>query len=175
MKKISIMALFSLLSLFSCKGYDNLSVEAFRQKLSDDGTVQLLDVRTPAEYAEGRIPGALNIDWKADGFVAAAQATLDPNRPVHEYFDTLKAIHAAGIDAEPCASLRAALVRVDPSLADAEAPSAARPPRPAAPPSALVAGSLFLAGEALVELGAYPWAAGRIDPSEALVREGPGL
>ena len=85
MKKISIMALFSLLSLFSCKGYDNLSVEAFRQKLSDDGMVQLLDVRTPAEYAEGRIPGALNIDWKADGFVAAAQATLDPNRPVLVY------------------------------------------------------------------------------------------
>jgi len=85
MNKISIMALFSLLSLFSCKGYDNLSVEAFRQRLSDDGTVQLLDVRTPSEYAEGRIPGAINIDWKADGFVAAAQVKLDTTRPVLVY------------------------------------------------------------------------------------------
>ena len=86
---------------------------------------------------------------------------------------TAAKMRAAGIDAEPCASLRAALVRVDPSLADAEAPSAARPPPSATPPSALVAGSLFLAGEALVELGAYPWATDRVDPSEALVREGP--
>ena len=84
---------------------------------------------------------------------------------------TAAKMRAAGIDAESCASLRAALVRVDPSLADA--PDSARPPHPATPPSALVAGSLFLAGEALVALGAYPWAADRVDPSEALVRERP--
>lgn len=30
----------------------------------------------------------------------------------------------------------------------------------------LVCGSLFLAGEILVELGAYPWPAGRVDPNE---------
>ena len=32
----------------------------------------------------------------------------------------------------------------------------------------LVCGSLFLAGEALVELGAYPWGTARFDPSESL-------
>lgn len=35
-------------------------------------------------------------------------------------------------------------------------------------PSTLVCGSLFLAGEALVALGAYPWGKARFDPSEKL-------
>ena len=47
MKKIAVMALLSLLSLLSCKGQKDLSVEEFYQMLSNDGTVQLLDVRTP--------------------------------------------------------------------------------------------------------------------------------
>jgi L-ascorbate metabolism protein UlaG (beta-lactamase superfamily)/rhodanese-related sulfurtransferase len=85
MKKLTIMALLSLLGLCSCKGYQDLSVEAFQRKLATDGTVQLLDVRTPHEYAEGHIPGAINIDWLAEGFVEAAQATLDPERPVLTY------------------------------------------------------------------------------------------
>ena len=85
MKKLTIMALLSLLGLFSCKGYKDLSVEAFYNKLTTDGTVQLLDVRTPLEYVEGHIPGALNIDWLAEGFIEAAQAALDPERPVLIY------------------------------------------------------------------------------------------
>lgn len=85
MKKITVMALFSLLGLFSCKGYDNLSVEAFRNKVATDGTVQLVDVRTPEEYAEGHLAGAFNIDWKAEGFLEAASATLDTARPVLVY------------------------------------------------------------------------------------------
>ncbi len=92
------MALFSLLGLFSCKGYDNLSVEAFQKVLSEDGTVQLLDVRTPTEYAEGRIPGAINIDWKADGFLEAAQSALDPARPVLVYCRSgRRSAEAAGV------------------------------------------------------------------------------
>ena len=55
-------------------------------------------------------------------------------------------MRAAGIDATPCETL-------------ADALGAARP-------DALVCGSLFLAGEALVALGAYPWPAPRFDPNE---------
>ena len=55
-------------------------------------------------------------------------------------------MRAAGIDATPCATL-------------ADALGATRP-------DALVCGSLFLAGEALVALGAYPWPAPRFDPNE---------
>lgn len=85
MRKMTIMGLLSLLALLSCKSYKDLSVEAFHSKLVSDGTVQLVDVRTPLEFVEGHIPGALNIDWLAEGFTEAAQETLDPNRPVLVY------------------------------------------------------------------------------------------
>ena len=85
MKKITLMALFSLLGLFACKAYEDLSVEAFQKRLTEDDSVQLLDVRTPQEFAEGHIPGAINIDWKADGFLEAAKAALDPARSILVY------------------------------------------------------------------------------------------
>ena len=85
MKKISIIAFLSLLGLLACKGYKNLSVEEFQDRLTRDEGVQLLDVRTPQEYAEGHIPGAVNIDWLADGFVEAVQAAIDPGREVLIY------------------------------------------------------------------------------------------
>ena len=80
----SLLAL-SLLSLFSCKGYTNLSVADFDKMLSEDATVQLVDVRTPDEFTENHLPGALNIDWQGDGFVDQAKALLDPARPVLVY------------------------------------------------------------------------------------------
>lgn len=62
--------------------------------------------------------------------------------------ETLAAkMNAAGIPSVPCESLSAALQ---------------------AAPHALICGSLFLAGEALVELKAYPWPTDRFDPSESL-------
>ena len=85
MKKLSLMALFSLLGLFACKGYKDLSVEEFQAMLSQDASMQIVDVRTPKEYAEGHIPGAINIDWLADGFVEAAQASLDSGSDVFLY------------------------------------------------------------------------------------------
>lgn len=54
----------------------------------------------------------------------------------------------AGMDAKACASLDEAL-------------ALARQSRAATGRRTLVAGSLFLAGEALVKLGAYPWSVGR--------------
>lgn len=34
------------------------------EKLIQSGKVTLVDVRTPKEFAEGHIPGSLNVDWK---------------------------------------------------------------------------------------------------------------
>lgn len=59
------------------------------------------------------------------------------------------AMRRAGMDAAPCATLADALA------ATGDAPT-------------LVCGSLFLAGEALVALGAYPYPSDRFDPSERL-------
>ncbi|MEE4302251.1 MAG: rhodanese-like domain-containing protein [Pseudomonadales bacterium] len=47
-----------------------------REALAQDPAVVILDVRTPAEYASGHIPGALNIDVDDDSF-AARIAELD--------------------------------------------------------------------------------------------------
>ncbi len=64
-------------------------------------------------------------------------------------------MRAAGIDAVPCASLAAALAGEDAAAA-------------AGRPDTLICGSLFLAGDALVALGAVPWSTARRDPSELL-------
>jgi len=69
--------------------------------------------------------------------------------------ETATRMRAAGIDADPCASLRDAIAAVQLSTFNLQ-------------PDVLICGSLFLAGEALVELGAYPWPVGRFDPSESL-------
>ena len=76
---------FSLIGLFSCKGYKDLPADAFEKMLSEDGTAQLVDVRTPEEYAAGHIPGAINIDWFADDFIDKAKASLTTDRPVMVY------------------------------------------------------------------------------------------
>ena len=74
------------------------------------------------------------------------------NNPRSLEADALAAkMREAGIpEATPCASLKEALERADDGS------------------RALVCGSLFLAGEALVALGAAPWQASRFDPSERL-------
>ena len=45
----------------------NLSVQDFAEKISHEG-VKILDVRTPAEVAEGFIEGARNIDFYREEF-----------------------------------------------------------------------------------------------------------
>ena len=60
-----------------------------------------------------------------------------------------------GMTVSACASLAEALASV-------------RRTSSASMPSALVCGSLFLAGEALVALNAYPWMTSRFDPAELL-------
>lgn len=85
MKRLIIIMAFSLLGLFSCKGQNNLTVKEFESMLAADSTAQLLDVRTPEEFAEGHIGGAMNIDWKAEGFAQKAQEQLVKDRPVMVY------------------------------------------------------------------------------------------
>ena len=75
---------FCFLSLFSCKGFKDLSVNEFETMLSQDRTVQLLDVRTPEEFADNHLPGAINIDWRGEGFSEKAQK-LDKDHPVMVY------------------------------------------------------------------------------------------
>ena len=79
-----LCALFGM--LFGC----NSKVE-FRSVESDEFAriiaekeVQLVDVRTPSEYAEGHISGAVNMDVQGESFAEQVK-TLDKERPVALY------------------------------------------------------------------------------------------
>lgn len=91
-------------------------------------------------------------------FVARAYAVRTGNPRSLSAEDLATTMRAVGLAATPCASLAEALARAS---ADAA---------PGTGPAVLVCGSLFLAGEALVALDAYPWPATRFDPSELLGR-----
>ena len=54
--------------------------DGLRQALEDGA--QLVDVRTPQEYASGALPGAINMPVQQ---VAGAHGMLDPERPVIVY------------------------------------------------------------------------------------------
>lgn len=58
--------------------YQDLSVEEFAEKIGGDNTI-LLDVRTPAETAEGMIDGAIELDFQAPNF-AEELAKLDQSK-----------------------------------------------------------------------------------------------
>lgn len=70
-----------------CTHSDNIvSVFAkeFETEIKTD-TTQLLDVRTPQEYAEGHIDGALNINVQSDDFKELAQRELSKDLTVLVY------------------------------------------------------------------------------------------
>lgn len=56
--------------LFSCQsgiGQSPLEPKDFKERM-EKGDVVVLDVRTPAEFSDGHLPGALNIDVKNESF-----------------------------------------------------------------------------------------------------------
>src|SRR5881392_2531419 len=56
----------------------NVGVEEFDRLRSEKKAITL-DVRTPAEYAKGHVPGAVNIDWNAKDFTEKV-AALDKSQ-----------------------------------------------------------------------------------------------
>jgi len=90
-------------------------------------------------------------------FVARGFAVRTNNPRSLSAEETAGQMRAAGIPAEPCSSLREALSTLN-----------AQPSTPSSQPASLVCGSLFLAGEALVELKAFPWGEARFDLAELL-------
>lgn len=75
------------LALIGCSGpqagSDSLNPSAFADRLSK-GHTQLVDVRTAAEYADGHLAGALNLDWTG-GQLEERAAELDKSNSVLLY------------------------------------------------------------------------------------------
>lgn len=86
---IFFVCAFSL-GLWACAGkqksaYKELNSAQFEELIKNEN-VQLLDVRTLAEYMEGHIPGSLNINVKDEaGFPTAVDSLLNKNQEVAVY------------------------------------------------------------------------------------------
>jgi len=98
MKTYKLLLLLCIATLISCKE-NNLGAQKkqvaqkgvieiialtdFKSKIEQE-TVQLIDVRTPGEYIEGRISYAKNINFYDSDFLNQLEK-LDKNKPVYLY------------------------------------------------------------------------------------------
>ncbi len=83
-----LLSLFLFISFNSaCQkketGTTLISADSLKVMLNNEHGI-LLDVRTPEEFAEGHLPGAINIDFKNEGFSAALD-TLDKTKQYEVY------------------------------------------------------------------------------------------
>ena len=87
MKRFLLFSVVCALAVLTagCKGYDNVDISAFGAKAPD---IPLIDVRTADEYAEGHIPGAVNVDWMSEGFIEKVKELIPENSPVAVYCRT---------------------------------------------------------------------------------------
>jgi rhodanese-related sulfurtransferase len=85
--KIVLLSVF-LIGFISCikpkTDESFLASPATFEKLLQDENAQLVDVRTPEEYAEGHLKNALNIPISFDNFESQLEI-LDKNKPVLVY------------------------------------------------------------------------------------------
>ncbi|MDF1851312.1 MAG: rhodanese-like domain-containing protein [Verrucomicrobiales bacterium] len=58
----------------------NVSAEEAKKLIEETADLVVLDVRTPEEFAEGHIKGAINIDFKAESFETEV-GKLNPDVP----------------------------------------------------------------------------------------------
>ena len=86
MKKMMtfLLAMLGLTSACGQGNFENADVNAFSE-LIEDSSVVLLDVRTPSEFAEGHIEGAINIDQGQSDFMEKAKAALPMDKKIAVY------------------------------------------------------------------------------------------
>ena len=86
MKKI-VTCLLTVLGLTTACGqenFENVDVKVFAELMGNTHVV-VLDVRTPAEFTEGHIEGALNIDQGEDHFIEKIKAILPADKTIAIY------------------------------------------------------------------------------------------
>jgi thioredoxin len=62
----------------------NLPATEFAQKIKEQPSAPIVDVRTPEEFSKGHLQNARNIDWNGDDF-GKQISTLDKTKPVFVY------------------------------------------------------------------------------------------
>lgn len=89
MKVQHLGLLFLSLLIVSCQAqnkenYENITAQVFAEKLKVTPNAQLIDVRSPEEYASQHIDNAKNININGSDFVAQVEK-LDKTKPVFVY------------------------------------------------------------------------------------------
>lgn len=89
MKYRLIFLLIISFAVLSCTGQTsknvkNIEAKVFAEKIAATPNAQILDVRTPEEFASGHIDNSANVNWNGNDFVAKA-AALDKTKPVFVY------------------------------------------------------------------------------------------
>ena len=115
MKKIitSLLATLGLSTACGQQNFENADVNSFA-KLIEEPNIVVLDVRSAAEFAEGHIEGAVNIDQAQDVFIAKAKAALPASKTIAVYCRTgRRSANAAGKLADAgfkCVNLKGGIV-----------------------------------------------------------------
>ena len=76
---VAIVFFMAFKGIRQSNAFLNLDVKSFAEKIMKDKEVIILDVRTSAEFAEGAIKGAINIDVNASNFKEKV-STLDKEK-----------------------------------------------------------------------------------------------
>lgn len=77
------------------EGYNKLDAAKFKAMIDNESNPQILDYRSAAKYAEGHIPGAINIDatdpktWSSDNgeFMQKLTAQFETSKKIFIYGD----------------------------------------------------------------------------------------
>ncbi|MEO0581816.1 MAG: rhodanese-like domain-containing protein [Bacteroidota bacterium] len=83
-KLLAALAGFLFAGQVSGQQVQNVEVSQFKIYMETYQNYYLIDVRTPQEYAGGKIPGAINLNVNNPNFQEKL-AELDPSRPVLVY------------------------------------------------------------------------------------------
>lgn len=89
MKNTLIIAFFAIFGFASCQGQASKNTQiteatAFAEKIKNTPNAQILDVRTPEEFAGEHLENAKNNNWLSADFATNA-ANLDKTKPIFVY------------------------------------------------------------------------------------------
>lgn len=90
MKIYYYILIISAILFHSCSNFQteasktSLSPKEFAQKIKEQPDAQIIDVRTPEEFAKGHLHSAKNINWNGNDFDRQIEK-LDKSKPVFVY------------------------------------------------------------------------------------------
>lgn len=102
MQFIKIVSLIAVLFMATCgvkaenPGLETLSTEEFKNRLAEDTSAYLLDVRTPDEFSDGHLAGAHLLNWLDPQTFKTDAENLDKSKTIYVYCRSGRRSNEAG-------------------------------------------------------------------------------